>query len=110
MHGKGLVNNPYSRYIFFLSDVPHLLKTSHNCLANSFGHSMTRKLWVHQYMYIILEYLSWKHIVDLYEANKGRKQSVGGGLYKLKLKREHVFLTSYSKMRVDLAAEVHTRT
>jgi hypothetical protein len=45
--------------------------------------------------------------VDLYEANKGRKQSVGGGLYKLKLKHEHVFLTPYSKMRVDLAAEVY---
>jgi hypothetical protein len=86
-------------YIFF-SDVPHLLKTSRNGLANLFGHSMTRKLWFDK------EYLSWKHIVDLYEANKGRKQSVGGGLYKLKLKHEHVFLTPYSKMRVDLAAEV----
>ena len=52
MHGKGLINkvkNPYSddeRNIFFFSDVPHLLKTSRNCFANSFAHSMTRQLWV----------------------------------------------------------------
>lgn len=42
--------NPFSsnnRCIFFFSDVPHLVKTVRNCWANSFGHSMTRKLEVH---------------------------------------------------------------
>ena len=41
--------NPYSiekRYLFFISDVPHLLKTARNCWANSFGHSLKRALWV----------------------------------------------------------------
>ena len=43
------VKNRYAdedRYIFFFSDVPHLLKTARNCLANSFAHQKTRQLWV----------------------------------------------------------------
>ena len=50
-------------------------------------------------------YISWEHIVQLYRRNKGRMH--GGGLYLVKLKKEHVVLNSYSKMRVDLAAQVH---
>ena len=41
--------NPYSedrREIVFFSDVPHLIKTTRNCWANSFAHSNTRALWV----------------------------------------------------------------
>ena len=41
--------NPYSqdgRDIYFMSDVPHLIKTTRNCWSNSFGHSHTRALWV----------------------------------------------------------------
>ena len=42
--------NPFSeedkRDIFFISDVPHLIKTSRNCWENSFGHSHNRALWV----------------------------------------------------------------
>ena len=34
------------RDIHFFSDVPHLLKTARNCLANSFSHTRSRKLWV----------------------------------------------------------------
>ena len=34
------------RKISFISDVPHLLKTTRNCWANSFGHSFKCKLWV----------------------------------------------------------------
>ena len=43
------VKNRYcddGRFIYFMSDVPHLLKTVRNCFANSFGHSYSRKLWV----------------------------------------------------------------
>ena len=32
--------------LFFISDVPHLIKTVRNCWANSFGHKHTRKLQV----------------------------------------------------------------
>ena len=41
--------NPYSderRYIYFISNVPHLMKTVRNCWSHSFGHGCTRKLWV----------------------------------------------------------------
>ena len=43
------VLNPYSkekRYIYFFSDVPHLMKTVRNCWSNSCGHSHKRSLWV----------------------------------------------------------------
>ena len=41
--------NPYSpdgSDVYFMSDVPHLIKTTRNCWSNSFGHSHTRALWV----------------------------------------------------------------
>ena len=41
--------NPYSqdsRDIYFMCDVPHLIKTTRNCWSNSFAHSHTRALWV----------------------------------------------------------------
>ena len=41
--------NRYSeeeRPVFFMSDVPHLLKTTRNNWSHSFGHGYKRKLWV----------------------------------------------------------------
>ena len=47
--------------------------------------------------------ISWGHIEDLYK----RDCSKGSGLRLVpKIKYEHIYLTSYSKMRVDLAAQV----
>lgn len=46
------VRNHYAtddRYIYFISDVPHLIKTTRNCWSNSFSHSNKRPLWVCQY-------------------------------------------------------------
>ena len=43
------IRNPYSidgSFIFFISDVPHLIKTARNCWSNSFGHNFKRALWV----------------------------------------------------------------
>ena len=43
------INNIYaaeSRPIFLFSDVPHLIKTTRNCWANSFAHRNSRRLWV----------------------------------------------------------------
>ena len=51
-------------------------------------------------------YIEWKHIKDLNEKiSKMSVQSHGLSLLP-KLKREHVELTSFSRMRVDLAAQV----
>ena len=41
--------NPYSkepRWVYFVSDVPHLMKTTRNCWSHSFAHGRKRKLWV----------------------------------------------------------------
>ena len=45
-----------NRYIYFISDPPHLLKTARNCMANSNSHKKTRKLWNGKE-------ISWMHIV-----------------------------------------------
>jgi len=45
-------------------------------------------------------------VVDLYHRNSGAKVQSPGLSLLPKLKYEHVHLTSFSKMRVDLAAQV----
>ena len=51
--------------------------------------------------------IEWKHVVDLYmRANNPLKDSPGLTIVP-KLKYEHISLTSFSKMCVDLAAQVY---
>ena len=52
----------------------------------------------------------WKHLQDLYHQDSGAQKSAGGLSLVPKLKYEHVYLTSFSKMRVDLAAQVSYNT
>jgi hypothetical protein len=87
------------RQIFFISDPPHLLKTARNCFANSFAHSNKRQLWFDKI-------ISWKHLLQLYEEHCEQ------GQFRLcpKLTRSHLILTSFSKMRVSLAAQVLSAT
>jgi hypothetical protein len=95
-------DNPFAvgenRYLFFISDVPHLIKTIRNCFANSYSHNKTRKLWNEKDV-------SWMQIVDLYE-------ECTLGIYNLcpKLTRSHIDLTAYSCMKVRLAAQVLSDT
>ena len=51
--------------------------------------------------------LRWRHIVDLYYRNMGAVKSTPGLSLLPKLTYEHIMLTSFSKMRVDLAAQVN---
>lgn len=50
--------NPFceDRDIYFICDVPHLIKTTRNCWSNSFAHKMSRALWVslQSHNYIII--------------------------------------------------------
>ena len=87
---------PDKRKIFFISDAPHLVKTTRNCFSNSFSHKTTRCLWKDG------KNISWMHIVKLYEDH------VEPGLYSQvpKLTRSHIDLTAYSCMKVNLAAQV----
>ena len=46
--------------------------------------------------------IAWSHLISLYERNRSE-----AGLSLIpKLKFEHIYLTTFSKMRVDLAAQV----
>ena len=60
-------------------------------------------MYVHVAMQCEGKVISWSYIVDLYLRNSGTGLSLIP-----KLKYEHVYLTSFSKMRVDLAAQVRT--
>ena len=93
--------NPYAedgRQLYFISDVPHLLKTARNCFANSNSHKKSRMLWKGGYNIL------WTHIVDLFTYHIENK------LYtKSKLTEAHVRLTPFSCMKVNLAAQVLSR-
>ena len=39
-----------SKFIYFMSDVPHLMKTTRNCWSNSFINNGSRLLWVCNYI------------------------------------------------------------
>ena len=87
-----------SRYIWFFSDYPHLLKTSRNCLFNSgFGTTFSRLMWYNGH------YLIWQHIKDILKLNSYLKVAP-------KIRDEHVNLTSRSKMRVNLAVQTLSAT
>ena len=68
LHGTGnelvyKTKNLYAseeRDVYFISDPPHLLKTSRNCFANSFAHSDVRHMW-------FSSNISWAYIEKLYE-------------------------------------------
>lgn len=84
------------RFLYFISDVPHLIKTSRNCLANSGFGRCTR------YMYNNGAFIIWNHIADFFYEDRNC------GLHVLppKITVEHIKLTPYSIMNVKLAAQV----
>lgn len=56
--GVHKVRNPYSeekRYIFFMSDPPHLIKTTRNC-----WNSTKRLMWFED------KHIEWRHLLALY--------------------------------------------
>lgn len=64
---------------------------------------------MHEHSHYVITYMqcngkeiSWTHLMTLYERNR----SDSGLVLCPKLKFEHLNLTSFSKMRVDLAAQV----
>nr|XP_034339030.1 uncharacterized protein LOC117693074 [Crassostrea gigas] len=94
--------NPYdpTRHIYFISDVPHLIKTARNCFSNSYSHTKSRSLWKDG------KDISWMHIVRLYEEHCEQN------LYTPcpKLTRGHIDLTAFSRMKVSFAAQVFSAT
>ena len=86
------------RFICFFSDAPHLLKTARKCLFNSGTRKHGRLMWNGLDMV-------WDHIAVMYHADLDQD------LHQLpKLTVEHIHLTSFSKMKVRLAAQVLSNT
>lgn len=52
------------------------------------------------------QHIDWQFLIQLYKANTGRDTDSPGLSILHKLKYEHLHLTSFSKMRVDLAVQV----
>ena len=108
--------------LFFVTLHICLKPQEKNCFANSYSHSRTRTLWVcetlcrcisivHHTHYIIIftlqkngQDISWKHVENLYLTETN---TIGGVRLCPKLTKEHLWLSSYSKMRVYLAAQVN---
>ena len=94
--------NIYSKnisFIYLFADVPHLIKTSRNCLANSGSCRCTRFMW-NSGMFIL-----WSHISQFYFCD------MECGLKMLtKLTNDHMNLTPYIVMRVRFAAQVLSQT
>ena len=87
------------RWLYFISDTPHLIKTARNCLANSGDGRCTRYMW-NGGMFLI-----WNHIASIFYED----QECGLHLFP-KLTYEHIKLTPYSVMNVRLAAQVLSST
>uniref|UniRef100_A0A1X7TPA2 Transposable element P transposase-like GTP-binding insertion domain-containing protein n=2 Tax=Amphimedon queenslandica TaxID=400682 RepID=A0A1X7TPA2_AMPQE len=95
---KHKFQNPLSsekRDVFLFSDPPHLIKTVRNGLANP-----------KRNMHFKGRSTSWDFVKQLYEMT-----ITNTGLTTLpKIRHEHIFLTNFSKMRVDLAAHTVSTT
>ena len=96
---------------FFFSDPPHLAKTVRNCWESRKCSLWVRMctIWCTNVQFCTLQYnrktISWSHLTKFYD----RDTAPGVGIRMVpKLKFEHISLISFSKMHVDLAAQVCT--
>ena len=83
------------RYIYFISDPPHLIKTARNCLLNSLSGRCTGSMWNDG------QCLTWNHISQMFY------EDLDCGLHMApKLTKQHIDLTPFSLMNVRFAAQV----
>ena len=83
----------------FLSDAPHLVKTSRNCLYNSgIGHG-TWTMWNNG------RYVLWQYIVQMFREYQENDMKLLPCITS-----DHVRLTSYSAIKVNLATQVLSST
>ena len=87
------------RFIYFFADAPHLMKTTRNCLSNSGSGRATRYMWNSGF------FILWSHITQIYD-----EQLLSGLKFVPKLTADHINLTPYSVMRVNLAVQVLSET
>ena len=88
-----------SRYLYFFSDRPHLMKTTRNAFYKSGSPYGSRYMW-NNGLDILWSYFSYFYFQDL-----------DIGLHLLpKITRDHVVLNSYSKMNVCFSNQVLSHT
>ena len=92
---KSLKSRLLTIHVYFFSDAPHLIKTTRNCLAHSGSGKCTKLMWNNGL------YIMWTHIAQMFynDADNGLKLLP-------KITSDHINLTPYSVMRVNLAAQV----
>ena len=83
------------RPIYFICDVPHLIKTVRNNLENSHGNNNSKSLMKDAVP------ISWSHIVSTVEEDLSR-----GLVHLPRIKEEHIHLSPQLRMWVALAAQV----
>ena len=82
----------HGKDIYFVCDVPHLIKTTRNNLENAHGHLNSKNLMKNK------KSINWTHIVGTFEEDSSRS------LGKLpRIKTEHIRLSPQLRMRVRLA-------
>ena len=92
----------------------YLIKTTRNCWAGNKCHlGVSWNITIAVCLFIPYHYsvmgkrsIWWSHLQDLYYQDSGAKKSARGLPLVPKLKYEHIHLTLFSKMRVDLAAQL----
>ncbi|KAE8740549.1 hypothetical protein FOCC_FOCC013930 [Frankliniella occidentalis] len=89
------------RNLYFIADVPHLLKTIRNCFLNSRwdGKKSRRKMMKNGLK------ISWDFIIKLYDLKKGKSLRKS-----YKLNPMNVAPDSYARMKLKVAAQVLSNT
>ena len=88
-----------NRFIYFVSDPRHLVKTARNCLYHTGDGKETRYMWNGR------KYLLRQHIARMYFMDAEIPLKVLP-----KITYDHISLTLYSVMRVDLASQILSST
>ena len=83
------------RFIYFCADAPHLIKTARNCFQHSSFETHGRCMWNAG------NYLLWSHILQIYREDNNNSLKLLP-----RLPDQHIFLNSYSTMRVKYAVQV----
>ena len=85
-----------SRYIYWFSDAPHIMKTTRNCWASSGAGKCTRYMWNND------KNILWTHLTKIFYD----ELSVGGLKCLPRLTSQHIHLTPFSVMTVKYATQV----
>ncbi|XP_033107351.1 uncharacterized protein LOC117109202 [Anneissia japonica] len=93
-----------SRTLYFICDVPHLIKTARNNFENSGYHNNTRHLHYDK------KDIKWTQVLELYEWDIGLERTSPGLRRLHKITYEHLHLTPSLRMRVYMAAQFLSST